>query len=255
MKKFRKVIPALCMLLISAVLMSTSTFAWFSMNKKVTATGMQITAKSDSTYLLISSTNNTVDAIRAENEGAGNITTALTIAAEAAKVYPSAHETTSDIATLATPSNWYYEIAASADASTAASDTKTALTEADVSKYVLHKTVYLALAAGSDPAKNLRVSAAIVSNNTATGSGPKTIAPVKVVVGVVGETAIVELDSTNPSPNTVLKSSITKDDAAPVQVEIYIYYNGKDAAVYTNNFANLDGATIDLTFTVENDAE
>ena len=248
MKKFRKVIPALCMLLISAVLMSTSTFAWFSMNKKVTATGMQITAKSDSTYLLIS-TKTTVDEIRAENA----ITTALTIDAEAAKVYPSAHEDPSNnIATLATPSNWYYEIAASAGASTAASGTKTALTDADVSKYVLHKTVYLALAAGSDPAKNLRVSAAIASNSTATGDDT-TFAPVKVVVGAVGG-SMVELDSTNPSSETVLKASMTKDDATPVQVEIYIYYNGADPAVFTNNFAKLDGATIDLTFTVENDA-
>ena len=57
MKKFKKLIPAFCLLLVSAVLMGTSTYAWFSMNKTVTATGMKITAKSDSVYLVISAGN------------------------------------------------------------------------------------------------------------------------------------------------------------------------------------------------------
>ena len=46
MKKMRKIIPALAMLLISAVMMSTASFAWFSINDSVTATGMQIKATS-----------------------------------------------------------------------------------------------------------------------------------------------------------------------------------------------------------------
>ena len=53
MKMTRKLIPALAMLLISAVLMSTASYAWFSMNTKVTATGMSITAKNESQYLQI----------------------------------------------------------------------------------------------------------------------------------------------------------------------------------------------------------
>ena len=56
MTKFKKIIPALCMLLISAVLMGTSTYAWFSMNTQVSATGMKVTANSDATYLVISDT-------------------------------------------------------------------------------------------------------------------------------------------------------------------------------------------------------
>ena len=56
MKKFKKLIPALCMLLVSAVLLGSSTYAWFSMNNKVTVTGMQVTTKVSSN-LLISATN------------------------------------------------------------------------------------------------------------------------------------------------------------------------------------------------------
>lgn len=47
MKKTLKLIPAVVMLLISAILVSTSTYAWFSMNTQVKATGMQIQAKSE----------------------------------------------------------------------------------------------------------------------------------------------------------------------------------------------------------------
>lgn len=63
MKKFRKLIPALCMLLISAMLMGTSTYAWFSMNTTVTAGGMQVTASTSKN--LVISTNSNVN----NNEG------------------------------------------------------------------------------------------------------------------------------------------------------------------------------------------
>lgn len=41
----KKLISALALLLISAVLLSTASFAWFSMNTQVTVTGMSVTAK------------------------------------------------------------------------------------------------------------------------------------------------------------------------------------------------------------------
>lgn len=45
MKKLtRKMIPAFAMLLLSAVLMSTASFAWFSMNTNVSATGFEVQA-------------------------------------------------------------------------------------------------------------------------------------------------------------------------------------------------------------------
>ncbi len=52
MKKFKKIIPALCMLLVSAVLLGSSTYAWFSLNNKVTVTGMQVSTKVDNNLLI-----------------------------------------------------------------------------------------------------------------------------------------------------------------------------------------------------------
>lgn len=51
----KKLIPALCLLLISAAMLGTSTFAWFSMNTTVSATNMTVKATA-SKNLLISQT-------------------------------------------------------------------------------------------------------------------------------------------------------------------------------------------------------
>ena len=45
MKKFNKLIPAFCAMLVSAAMLGTSTYAWFSVNKKVEANGMSVTAR------------------------------------------------------------------------------------------------------------------------------------------------------------------------------------------------------------------
>ena len=44
MKNMRKLIPAIAMLLVSAVMMSTASFAWFSMADNAVATGMEVKA-------------------------------------------------------------------------------------------------------------------------------------------------------------------------------------------------------------------
>lgn len=60
MKAMRKILPALCMLLVSAVLLGSTTYAWFSANTTVEATGMQLTAES-ATSLFISNTEGYAD--------------------------------------------------------------------------------------------------------------------------------------------------------------------------------------------------
>ena len=52
----KKLIPALALLLVSAVMLATSSFAWFSMNTTVTVTGMSVTTKVGSN-LAIAETN------------------------------------------------------------------------------------------------------------------------------------------------------------------------------------------------------
>ncbi len=55
-KALRKLIPALVMLLIAAAFVGTSTYAWFSMNRTVSVSGMSVTTKVEDS-LLIAETN------------------------------------------------------------------------------------------------------------------------------------------------------------------------------------------------------
>ena len=52
MKISRKLIPAVAFMLVAAVLITTATFAWFSMNSRVTATGMQMETEAGDNVLI-----------------------------------------------------------------------------------------------------------------------------------------------------------------------------------------------------------
>lgn len=53
MKKMRRLIPAIAMLLVSAVMLSTASFAWFTMGTQATATGMTVKAEAASALLIV----------------------------------------------------------------------------------------------------------------------------------------------------------------------------------------------------------
>ena len=48
----KKLIPALVMLLVSAVVLSTASYAWFSTTDRVTAEGMKVTATAPASILM-----------------------------------------------------------------------------------------------------------------------------------------------------------------------------------------------------------
>ena len=56
MKKSKIIAPALGVLILSTAASISGTFAWFSANNTVSVSGMALTAKSDSTFLVISNT-------------------------------------------------------------------------------------------------------------------------------------------------------------------------------------------------------
>lgn len=253
----RKLLPAFAMLTVSAISLSTSTYAWFSMNKEVDVTGLQLTAKSNSSYLIIGDTDNLQTL-----QGSSANSTTLTFTGDGAslEVFPSQHNPggaddtavvgstkVTNTATASDYGNWYYKIAASPSASAAdASKPATALTSFD--DYVLHKTVYVTLATGSQAASNLKLKSSLfTTTNAKTGNNETNNA---VTVLVTSSTAYdqVAADSTNPT-GTVLASTVT--DQAVVPIDIFIFYDGDDASVFTNNIANLEGATVSLTFEVD----
>lgn len=103
MKKFKKVVPALCALLVSAVMLGSSTYAWFSMNTRVTAQGMQVTAQSNSTYLVVSATNTLATETNVNvTEKTGGI------GGGATNVYPCAKADKVITGTDVVAGDWYY---------------------------------------------------------------------------------------------------------------------------------------------------
>lgn len=246
----KKLIPAICMTLIAAVMLASSTFAWFSMNTSVTANGMEVVAKSDNTYLLISSTNSTAGTIQTEN----SILTTLTVANP--KVYPCAPVTNSTEtgklsgtaivtdANASTVGNWY---TANAGASNKADiDWDTARVLSTFEGFVIQKTVYLTVAEGANAANNLKVTPTIAVKSGESGT---LVDAARVLITTSdGGFAILDKDS---GAVDISGGNTSLTDSTVLTVNIYIYIDGNDETVYTNNAVNLAMATISLLFSVD----
>ncbi len=244
MKKFKKVVPALCALLVSAVMLGSSTYAWFSMNTKVTATGMSVTATSTSHFLVISNSE-TLDVapsvnLTAHAGGVNNDT----------KVYPCA-KATKDIKVGATTINsgeWYYAVSknnSDAGAVDGEQVSDNALTikkidDGELTKYQLTYTFYIGLATGSaDYTGELTIKADDTANAT-TGFDKGLSAIVK----VADQNEFV-LNSTTQEKklNTItLTTTATK-------VEVVVYIDGNNTNVTSANITNLKGE-LKLAFSI-----
>lgn len=236
MKKFSKLIPAFCMLLISAMLMGTSTFAWFSMNTQVTATGMQIQAKSNETYLLIGTENNveTIQTAKLTSANAGMGTATL--------LYPSRVK---GDATSLTDATLKFEYTSAKDASASAADTNATYTEVETNKfdnYVVKKTFYVTIQKGAAVAKNLKVKSVTFKDLANTG--------VACVITSASATGVINATSDiNTVQTLVLANEVT--DATVVAVNVYLYINGEHTNIYTNNINNLKAGSVEIEFQVD----
>lgn len=231
-----QLLAAIAMVLVASIALGSSTYAWFASNTKVDATGMQVTAQSTQAFLLISNKKSNAAEIQAENK----TSVELTVTADEAKLMPAAHEAITKAAEAAVDQNkWYTGFSANPTQVNMNTATKTTLSAFD--GYVIHKQVWVTVAKNSTPVKDLSVSATIGS--VATG----TITQAKVLVA--SSDAAAELSSATTTSTTKLTGATTTiTDGTVVALDIYIYIDGNDSAVFTNNFNSLDTATISLSF-------
>ena len=247
MKKFKKLIPALCMLLVSAVLVGTSTYAWFSMQDQVQVNGLQVTAQTDQPYLIIGTgDNNTAAKLqelpKKETPEGSNVN--LGVSADDAKVKPVAHETLNNAAAAGVAGNWYWYNAEKTSAPDAAQGaTKNTLT--DMTGFVITKTVYMTIVKETPALSDIEAKVKI------TAADKKNIDAAKVVLAVYSDATdkgVKEFDKdTNATAATALGTGDVTSDTL-IKVEIYIYIDGTNAAIFTDNAANLDTANIEITF-------
>ena len=248
MKKFRKLIPALCMLLVSALFVGTSTYAWFSMNTTVTAANMQITAKSDTTYLLISDDETTADGIQAQSQ------TKLTWTGNK-ELYPAALKESTTNPFKDANDNWWYAQAEAKTAATKKDDTvvkfgesesyKTGTAAADTETFgqrVLKKTVYLTLSDGSTASTALNVKFDEFTDSIGAKNATKIV--------VATENKALYFDKTNATVAQTLANAGTLTDTEVLTVKIFVYFDGENADVYTDNIQNLNSATAGINFSL-----
>ncbi len=244
MKKMRKLIPAIAMLLISAVMMSTASYAWFSMNKNVTANGMSVNAVSDSATLVIVPGNETIDANTTSITASGSLSDV--------SLYPITPAVALSSGNVETATSWKYAYSNSIsngmsgvtdESYTVLTDgTKFLSTDADATKVYVAKTTFKVGLQGAngglDEVKNLKIDKLTMSNVNA-----------GITVVVVCGTNIFSYNANVADGGTdIIAATVSK--TVPAEIAVYIYIDGDDTDVYTNNRTTLTG-NIEIGFECE----
>lgn len=249
----KKLIPALCMLLIAAAMLGTSTYAWFSMNTTVTATGMQVKAKSDAKFLQI-----------AESATGWNDTdpfTSVTISAASKALYPThafkaiAADRKTATAFDGTDLVWastYSTDPAQAKEGVGEDNLYTDVTSSVTTDYALLTTfkVRLKPGVGVTTASNLKVASvsfeAVVQDGTDITDG---LANSLRVLFVCGENKVVWKNGAfvEGTADSLLAASVTNSDTT---VNAYVYFDGEDDSCITNNAVTPDDYKLSFTLSV-----
>lgn len=262
MKATKKIVGAACALVAAVALSAGSTFAWFATNNAVSATGLQMTVNTASSYLLIgNSTQNTPSKIREANGGDQR---SVAFTSSTKELAPVAHEDSMTATSIEyknlTGENevslWYTQIADSASSSV---DTvEPVKTKVDLTAYVQTDTIHLTVKAGSGASAPVHCNGVTVLKPEDDTNTKHTVQAVSVIL-VCGNN-LVEYKSEDGSTwtavgNTKLTESVTDPttdlETDVTKVKVYVYYDGTDSTVYTNNNANLVGATVSISLTAQ----
>lgn len=109
----RQLLAAIAMVLVAAIALGSSTYAWFVASGTVKAEGMKVQAQAESGILI------------KENNNNGKFGTVATVNATAAKLYPTS---TTDL------TNWYHAVSQKADDAEAKQAAENAYTKLDAAK-------------------------------------------------------------------------------------------------------------------------
>ena len=256
----KKLIPAFALLLVSAVLMSTASFAWFSMNNKVTAENMQITATSNLPYLVISeAADGTFDTdadamVLAPVAGTAlKLVTPLNVASNV-DYYADAAAKTSN--TTTTPSKFtnaasvLWGTTTSSDPDLVqASNVTIKVAAADLEEYVQKSELWFKILPGNVDGTNLKCTK--VTFNAGTNS----IAASGRVL-LVSETGKYQLFKLVDGQVTAAESGsdaslLATVSTSAVKITVFFFFDGTDASAYTNNATDLTGVTAAFEFAID----
>jgi len=248
-------------LILALVITTSSTYAWFAMNTTVSVNNMQITARADSSFLVIESAASGTGDFAGK---IGNINAAtLAIPAQVDQnpavnnfaVLPCIYRNT---ASGGDPANWQWQTAIGT-----AYDNGTARgaysTLSSTNGYVGHFTFVIGL---NPYVSKVDASDLKVSGLTYTNPGNSVFFPALSVLVKATDTATsttvddLYLGSGNTGvtnvagSDTVLASTINHN-GTPIQIDVYVFINGDNSVVTTQNAVaeNLTAFTVAISFT------
>ena len=247
----KKLMPAFAMLTVSAMTLASSTYAWFSMNTAVTATGMKVTAQAESGIVISSSS------------AANSVWSASASTSESEKsLYPTS---TNDCST------WYHNSSKAFDVATGAEyvGTYETLAANALTNYVSEHTFYIKSSSNTALEKGLQItnvtitpptnsSSANLNNSIRVAVKYSTAAPS--IFRMSGGTQNYQVNGNTSTTATAAGdglsiavpgiSSIPKSTDTPIQIKVYIWFEGEDANCKSSNVtASLDQLQVSLQFT------
>ncbi len=267
-KTTRKLLPALAMLLVSAVMMSTASFAWFSMNTTVTATGMSVSAEAAGSLIIGDGPN--IDAVAGPDTVSINTSTQVLSPITYKKAGEGAHASATTTDAEITGYMWCNN-AADVDHTTGLATTMyyTKLTGTG-SGYCIMETVYLA-SSGLDIANKTLTATVEFTNGeeAALDTNQKAVSVVfaydKTAVKAATSAELADFDDTKKVVATAASGSTNVFEVADsvtipnvengaIPVHILFYIDGEAAEgenAYVNSAAgNIEALGIKITFTV-----
>ena len=235
MKMTRKLIPAFVMLIVSAIMLSTASYAWFATQTTVTATNMMVKAKADTKYLTIANALNGTYGSSAEA-----LTPSATVDLVHAKITGVGTENV----------EWY--LGNSTDVDQVGNTNATPMENPELSKYALVNTFWFKMSDTSNAKlKQLNVSAITVTNHTP--DDPMNPALRVLVVGPDGsqiwkfDSGTTELVKETNEGDYLIDNEIDNIVNDENKVTVYMYYDGE---VATSSMATiLSSITVSITFT------
>lgn len=250
-KSLRKqLMAAIAMVLVAAVALGSSTYAWFANNNTVTASTMGITAQTDATMLQIKANGGSGDwgTVASLSQGVSASDTKLHL------VTPTQIKTdamTWGTAKSTNPGESQGTNATTAVTLTGTPDSNGSAVLANTSKnYVLQQNLIVRIAPNSVDGNNLKVSKVTFSkgSNTIFASGRL------LIVGPDDAYQLFNLvDGEVTSTVTGSSSELIPTMTAGTEYTLsaYFYFDGTDSSAYTDNATNLAAVTAQITLAID----
>lgn len=248
---------AIAMVLVAAVALGSATFAWFVTNNKVDATTSTISAQSNAAFMYI----------RNKDSTDTNKTSDTADITENRELYPAAwanHFDENKKKDGALVYQFETATAQSPTASTIEETTRRAVGAPDSDEVLNKYAVKNTFKVGSKGTKLTNLVVDPKENGISLVSGDNSNTQFDDALRILvkcGENWVLcdkssVLDSSKKDNSNLLATEIQPGDANEVEVDIYVFYDGDNSAIYTNNLGSLKDASkkikVTLTATADN---